>query len=420
MTPMQADFKAFPHRRILVSLLVATALLADAPGHAEIRNHAILGYDSFIDRFTILEADTFESTQELFFGLGNALQYRSGTTKAGLSSLLRVGNQTMNEHLEAEGSVTPSKSTVLDLRTSLYWRHFQEGSDYEFGNDYTQGNAVLRVRADITATSRMSFRSRLEAVDYREKTDFDYDYRYYDGGVEFQAGELIDRFFLIGIAAGAREAPDTTALGYDRLLGELEARLGLKSTSMHIMSAADRREYRGSVRSSSWNSMSSVELTVNMANGYSISVRGESELMLFDRPDTTYFDTKFLRALVHARIPLSSASSAFIEPRFGRMLCNDFEEERYTELSCVIGADMMKNDGLWVSLSYEPGYRDYALDGNELYSDFLMHRFSAMGTLSMPHRLALNLFVTHEPERHSRREDDFSITLISIDLTRRF
>lgn len=419
---MQDDFRASlpSHRIIIVPLLLAAATLTVAPCHAEIKSQAIIGYDSFIDRFTILEVDTFESTQELYVGIGNVLQYRTGDTKAGLSSLFRAGNQTVSEHLDAEGSIKPSKSTAFDLRTNLHWRHFREGSDYEFGNDYIQGNALIRIRTDIGTSSRLSFKSRLEAVDYREKTDFDYDYRYFDGGVEYQTGKAVDRILLLGLVAGTRVAPDTTALSYDRLLGEIEARIAPGAASIHLVSAADRRDYRGSVRSSSWNAVSSLEISVTTANGSAYSLRGESELAIFDRPDTTFFDTHFLRALVHARYPLWSVSSIFIEPRYGRMLCGDFREERYSELSCVIGADIMRGDKLWLSLSYEPGYRDYALDGNELYSDFYLNRISAMGSLSMPYGAALNLFVTHEPERHSRREDNFSITLISIDLTRSF
>ncbi len=84
------------------------------------------------------------------------------------------------------------------------------------------------------------------------------------------------------------------------------------------------------------------------------------------------------------------------------MLCGSFPEERYREISCV-AAEIMRSDGLWLSLSYEPGYRDYTLDGNELYSNFSLNRLSAMGSLPLPVGTTLNVLVTHEPEWHSRR-----------------
>jgi len=80
----------------------------------------------------------------------------------------------------------------------------------------------------------------------------------------------------------------------------------------------------------------------------------------------------------------------------------------------------MHGSGFRLSLSYEPGFRDYVLEENELYSDFYLNRLSAMGSLPLPAGTTLNVFVTHEPERHSRREDDFSVTLVSIDITKTF
>jgi hypothetical protein len=400
---------------------VALFLAVSFPLEAEITNQATIGYDSFIDRFTILEADTFETIQDLYAGLGNTLFYRDGATKAGLSNLFRFGNQTIDEYFGAEGSIRPIASTAVDLRSSIAWKHFREGSDYEFGNDYTQANALLRVRTNTGESSRLGLKSRIELVDYKERTEFDYDYRYVDGGAEWDAGADADRMLHVGLLAGRRDVPDTTALSYDRLLAELEGRYaGTEGVSLQILSAADRREYREPARSSYWNVASQAEMSRGSAGGAVYSLRGESEILSFDRPDTTYFDTHFLRAGFRARYPLRALSAVYGEPRYAVMLCKTFAEERYREVSFVLGAEVMSATGFWLSLSYEPGFRDYELDENELYSDFYLNRLSVMGSLPLPGGTTLNVFVTHEPERHSRREDDFSVTLVSIDLTKRF
>ena len=407
--------------RAAIVLSIVAAAVRPAPLEAEIRNRVVLGYDSFIDRFTILEADTFESVHEFSVGLGNGLMYRDGTVKAGVNNFLRFSNQTIDEALDAEASITPTKSAVIDLRGTLHWKHFQEGSDYEFGNDYTQVNAVLKIRHDLGTDCRMSLKSRFELIDYGERTDFDYDYGYADGGVEIEAGPDFSRAVRAGIYAGRRDVPDSTALTYDRATALIEARLlSVQGIAIHFASTGDRRDYRETVRSSTWSVMSFLDLSFNASNGAVYSLRGESELTTFDRPDTIYFDTHFVRGGVRARFPLRSMSSCFIEPRYARMLCHDFGEERYQEISCILGADLMEGDKLWLSLAYEPGYRDYSLEVNDLYSDYHVNRISAMGNLSLPHKTAFNLCVTHEPERHSRREDDFSVTLLSIDFTKRF
>ncbi len=421
--PMHDSFEAPARRRhtALFVLLAAPFLVLPVALEAEIRNQAALGYDSFIDRFTILEADTFESVQDLYLGLGNAFYYRDGASKAGFSNYFRFGNQTVDENFELEGSLAPVGSTVIDLRSALRWKHFREGSDYEFGNDYAQANAMFRIRTNTGERSRLSLKSRFELVDYAEKTDFDYDYRYFDGGAEWEAGEGIDRMLHLSLLAGKREVPDTTALSYDRLLAEVETRISAPSAfSLQLMSSADRKEYREKVRSSYWSVASQLEMSRGHAAGTVFSLLGESEILHFDRSDSTYFDTHFLRAGIRARLPVRTLSSVHIEPRYAAMLCGSFPEERYREISCVLAAEIMRSDGFWLSLSYEPGFRDYAVDENDLYSDFSLNRLSAMGSLSLPVETSLNVLVTHEPERHSRREDDFSVTLVSIDLTKRF
>lgn len=421
--PMHEFFQAHarPWHTAYLVLSTAVFLLIFVPLRAEIRNQATLGYDSFIDRYTLLEADTLESTQELYLGLGNAMYYRDGASKAGFSNFFRFGNQTVDERLEVEGSIAPAKSFVIDLRSALRWKHFREGSDYEFGNDYAQGNAALRMRMNTGQHARLSLKSRFELVDYEEKTDFDYDYRYYDGGVEWEAGANFDRMFHLGLLAGKREVPDTTSLSYDRLFAEIETRISpAPAASFHLVSSADRKGYRETARSSYWSILSQLEMSHVSAGGTTFLLRGESEILLFDRPDPTYFDTHFLRAGLQARFPVRTVAAAYVEPRYAMMLCGSFLEERYREISCVLGAEIMRNGGFWLSLSYEPGFRDYELVENELYSDFYINRLSAMGSLPLPAGTALNLLVTHEPERHSRRADDFSLTLVSIDITKRF
>ena len=397
------------------------SLLFPVPLEAETRSHVALGYDSFIDRFTILEADTFESVQDLYIGLGNSLYYRSGASKAGFSNLLKIGNQTIDEHLDAEGSLAAAGSVVMDLKGALHWKHFNEGSDYAFGNDYYQTNALLRLRANTGDNARLSLRSRFELVDYEDKTDFDYDYRYADGGVEWETGDYLDGMLHLGLVAGRRSVPDTTALSYDRFAADFETRFSpFSSFTVQLASAADRKRYLEAARSSYWSVLSQVDLTRSFAGRAALSLRAESELLRFDRPDPTYFDTHFLRAGVRARFPVRDLSAVSVEPRFAMMLCAGFPEERYEEISCILAAEIMTANGLWLSLAYEPGRREYELEENDLYSNFTIHRLSAMGSVPMPAGATLNVLVTHEPERHSRREDDFAVTLVSVDLIRRF
>ncbi len=421
---LNKGFHSRYRRFIIRSCTAALLILPTLPGPAEpaeVKHRFTLGYDSFIDRFTILEDDTVEAVHEFHAGLGNSIAFERGKTKSSLRNLFRYGNQTVDDNLDGELSLSHWKSTRISLRGNVRWKHFNKGSDYTFGNDYIQSNTFLKIRRLISESISLGWKSRFEATDYDEKTDFDYDYRYIDGGMEFTAGSYFEKMIRFGAAVGFKEAPDTTALSYRRSIVDLELQLaGSSGTMFNLTVSTDRRDYRESIRSSYWMIFSLIDLTFNETNGRTYSIKAESELTMYDDPTTIYFDTHFLRAGLRAKYPVRGHTSIYAEPRFAGMFSSDFEEEEYMEGSMMLGIDYFGANGIWISASYEPGYRDYVIAGNELYSDFFFNRLSLMGSFSMPRELSLNLYVSHDPERHERRDDDFSITLISVSLTKQF
>jgi hypothetical protein len=415
--------RSFFSSRAFSAIAAFIALIALLPldSSAELRNRIVLGYDSFIDRFTILEDDTAESVQEFYAGLGNDFLFDRESIDLELRNYFRYGNQTLDDRFDGEISLFPRRRTRIDLRTSIGYKHFQESSDYSFGNDYLQSNTYLRLRRKLGDSSRLTARGRFETVDYENKTDFDYDYYYYDGGIEFESGSLLERMIRVSAHAGERTAPDTTAMSHSRMIGEIEAHISLgRSAILHIASMGDRRHYREKVRSSYWLLLSSGELMLTSISGKSLTFRLESEYTTYDDPTFVYFDTHFVRGSAGARLPFKTRYSIQIEPRIARMICMDFDEERYFEYSILLGLEIFNFNDFWLMAGYEPGYRDYLADENEIYSDFYLNRLSLMSNVPLSEDFYMRLFAMHDPERHTRREDDFSITLFSIDLTRRF
>ncbi len=401
-------------------LFSPAAAPAAARRGVELSNRLSLGYESFIDRFTILEDDTAQAIHDVYAGLGNTLVVSGETGRLSVGNLFRCGSQTLDELFDVDVSAEPASSWRIDARAGLRYKHFWEGSDYAAANDYLQANAVAKLRRRFSSGFRAGVHGRFELVSFSERTIYDYDYHYRDAGFEIEAGSGFANSLLAAVSFGRREAPDTTALGFDRAVGDLDARFGSEAVSLRAASFADRRDYRETVRSDYWNVHSRLELSIGSPAGRSVSLRGESELLSYDRPDSVYFGSHFLRAGVRLRLQTASAAALYVEPRYGRMLCPDFDEERYWEGSAVFGVEAFGGERYWLAVSYEPGFRDYTAAENYLYSDFYINRVSIMGSVTLATNYSISLFLNHEPERHTRREDDFSITLLSIDMTRRF
>jgi hypothetical protein len=210
-------------------------------------------------------------------------------------------------------------------------------------------------------------------------------------------------------------------MSYRRTVCEIEAQFAIGDNAfLHFASMGDRRHYRETVRSSYWSVLSYAELMITSLTGRMITVRAESDYITYDDQTLTFYDTHFFRGSLGAKLPIRERVHVAAEPRIARMICPDFAEERYYEYTIMLGIEVFGRDEFWLTAGYEPGYRDYLAVVNELYSDFYINRLSVMGSVPLKMDFYINIFAMHDPERHMRREDDFSITLVSMDITKRF
>ncbi len=402
------------------ALWLLIILLASPGGAAELKNRLFTGYDSFIDRYTLLEDDTTETVPDFYLGLDNMLLAGRGPSMATLRNIFRFGNQTIDDDISGVINAGSREGWLMQLRGELRLKYFREGSDYAFGNDYAQSNINLKLGWRLAETWYITSKTRAETLDFRDRTIFDYDYRYLDTGLGIEGGSYFGRYLSASAALGRRVAPDTTDLSFDRFVSDVEARLSSGPLSLDITTFIDRRGYDGAGRSDYWFIYTTGTLSWTGTGGTEVGVRAESEILDYDRQSRTWFDNQFLRGSLLVRTPVAGISHVYVEPRIAALRCESFIEERYREWTAVLGIDVTGSDRFWLSLSWEPGYRDYTLDDNPVYSDFRINRFSLMASGNYRERYGADLMISHDPEKHTRRTDDFTITMISIVLSMKF
>jgi len=210
---------------VLLSSLASASLPVPAGASGIFETRLTTGFDSFIDRYTILEDDTTEALNEFYVRLFNRFYRGDGRNRPLLSNSFKIGNQAMDDRLELDLRLGNSNSFSTEFSAAAYLKHFREKSDFPLSNDYRQYNSNLKLGFKVAQGLRLSSRSRAELVDYDERTDFDYDYHYLETGIEIYGGDILENMFRLSAAAGTSEAPDTTELGFDRSLFEAEAYL---------------------------------------------------------------------------------------------------------------------------------------------------------------------------------------------------
>ncbi len=379
------------------------------------------GFDSFINRYTILENDTTEALNEFYLRLFNRIYKGNARKQPLLSNMLKIGDQSVDDRLDLDLHLGDPNSFGTQFSGTAYIKHFHEKSDYPLSNDYRQYNSTLKLGLKLAEGLSLNSRSRAELVDYDERTDFDYDYHYLETGVELYGGDILENLFRLSAALGTSEAPDTAQLGFNRRLLEADAYLSASSGFRWDLNlVADRRSYRGSSRSSYWMMIYHSGLKISSNEKLEYSVNFEGEHLIYDSQTQTYFDTHFLRGSAGASVGFEGKGTLRIQPRLARLLCPDLAEERYQEITVLAEYEILTGKGYWFSISYEPGTRNYLDESEGVYSDFYIHRISAMAGITIASGITADLFLIHDPEYHSRREDDFSITMISVSLSRNF
>jgi len=420
---LNGNKKTFCYKRMII--MAAAALLLAAYSYppplsaGRLETRLSSGYDSFIDRYTVLEDDTTESLNEYYMNITNRF---SGSIK-GINSTfrnsLKFGNQTVDERLRFGLELGSLSSIEASLDADFFLKHFREGSDYVYSNNYRQINTGLKLGRRISENFRIRSRTRFEVVDYDDHTAFDYDYNYIDTGIECDAGSVLGNTFRAAAAFGISESPDTTELNYHRSIFQASGFLGSwNGTGLDIMFSADRRSYKGDSRPSSWLIMSYSNLSIRKTEDMEFGFILDGESYLYDSENQLYFDTYFIRGGIELSLPLSENSDLSFQPRYARMLCPDLEDERYSEYSLIASYEFMHGIKYWFTLSYEPGYRQYRIE--DIYSNFYFNRVSLLGSFTVYRNITADLFLMHDPEKHSRRRDDFSITLISANLSMSF
>lgn len=403
----------------ILSALVLACLFTISPLAAETQNRISSGYDSFIDRYTVLENDTTESLNEYYLNMTNRFSGGLMGINSNFRNSLKFGNQTVDERFRMSLELSGESSFEVRLETDFYLKNFREGSDYSFSNNYRQLNTSLKIGRKLSDNLRIRSRTRFELTDYDDHTSFDYDYNYMDTGVECDIGSILGNTLRAVASFGVCEAPDTTELSYDRNIFEISTYLGSwGSAGLDMTISADRRDYQGDSRPSSWLIMSYSKMSLKNDGKFNFAFLVDGESYVYDTSDQLYFNSHFIRGGAEFSVTVGERSEISFQPRYARLLCGQMQEERYSEYSIIASYDLMYGSGYWFTFSYEPGYRAYQVE--DIYSNFYLNRISLMGSVSFLENYTADLFIMHDPEKHSRRGDDFSITMISASISRGF
>ena len=413
-----------------IALAVTVLCSASASGQNEVRlvGSVSAGFDSFQEKYTIVDRDTLDSVNEFrtraSLGLLAGTFLRDFLLIEGLAQYGRdsheVGGRLKFDKLYSSGN------TRLGFEGRFTRRQFGQNSAYSFPNDYDRLFLRAYFKQAIGPAFAVRITNRVEIQDFERRTEFDYDYRRNRLSVGGEFNWNLTTFLDMRVTHVAIVIPDSTEIEYQAVVPSVEFRhfSGIYDRVL-LTAAVERRDYvRGSPRSHFWAVLGSVAGERPVSRQLSLLLESDGEWYHYDRKDAVYFDYIENRTALLFKFNRSYNLSLGAGPMVGFLKSDISAQDEYTEIGARVRLEYNRGARAWVSLTYEPGKRSYTVfdpaagpDDFSLFSDYSYQRLSAFANVRIFGPLSLTGLVDFSPEDHKREGDDATATLLSISLT---
>ncbi len=383
------------------------------------------GFDSFTEKYTIVEEDTLDRLTE--FRTRLRLGYTHGSF---LKNYLQLQGESLvgEESLESTGRVyfiRRSDAARFAIDTDLTYRTFRDSSEYSFPNDFLRYNLRTYFQRTIAPGLSLRLTDRLEVLDFDQRTEFDYDYVRNSITLSGDLDRDLTTTYHAAVAFTNKSIPDSTEISYHAwsAAGEYRATMDI-NRHVYFNLNGERRLYEDkATKSHFWAVLAGATVHPFTRGDFGFGIENTLESYFYDRETDAFFDYVENRTSIIASYFKSFDLTFGLGPTFAFLYSDFSHEDEYTEVGARLRVNYNAGTRIWLSASYEPGHRNYSVDGTGsevIFSDFTYHRIIVFASARIWRNLNTNLFLNHEPEDHKIEGDDATATLFSLDLSYSF
>lgn len=406
---------------VLVSL--STSLFGGAANAGIFSGSVAIGFDSFSEKYSIVDADTLDQLNEFRTRLRFAYSDRALSANAfQVEGTSLIGQQNFESAARIRfGRLIGANRFSVDTNAAA--RIYFAGSRYSFPNDFFRLGLRARYERIIRPGFTLRLTDRLEGHNFAQRTEFDYDYV----RNVIQLATNIESDFTTNYHASVgyvtKAIPDSAEIAYESVVasGEFRYTPGLRR-QFYLTVSGERRFYRDPlVKSPFWAVLSTAQMRPVALGDFGMGLDNYLESYLYDRDSDAFFDYLENRLVVYLSYQPSFNFRVTMGPTYVFFASPLSIQDEYREVGARVTLDYSAGSRLWFSASYEPGIRNYLVeaigDAETIFSDYLYNRVIVYATARLWEGTSLNLFLDYEPEDHKREADDATATLFSVEVS---
>lgn len=380
-----------------------------------------MGFDWVGQKYRLSDKDTLDQFDERNFSA--SLSY-GGIVEKGLrvEDKVTLSDHTVQNLLIAGWGAAIAQDALVRLENQLEFKdYWWRGRDL-FGSGYMEDRLRIEGWWPLGTNVRLRADQKLTYVNYKKSSSYFRDSWLSESTarVEAELGWMWDLTF--DYIFTRREVPDTSGMDYlsHSLATFLDGLVGW-TPRLHLDSQLERRQSKEESRQDYLNLIGQGELEYELGSKISLVFRSELEQMLYDHPDDIYYDFWSAAGQLGLSYDFSPVISVALLPTYSRSKAKATSiGETYRQTGAELDLDYAGTGRMWANLALELGVRDYEeVEETSFYSNYTYVHPTLLLNYRLTDELSLDLFVDYDPEWHKQKEDDFTTSLISCNLSYR-
>jgi hypothetical protein len=380
-----------------------------------------MGFDWVGQRYRLSDQDTLDQFDEKSFSA--TLSY-GGSVERGfrLEDKVTLSDHAVQNLLTTAWGAAIAQVALVSIENQLEFKdYWWRGKDL-FGSGYMEDRLRMKGWWPLGTGLRLGADQRFTYVNHKKSSSYFRDYWLSESSARLEAelGWMWD--VSLDYIFARREVPDTSGMDYlsHSIMTFVDGLVGW-TLRLHLHSQLERRQSKEESRQDYLNLIGQGELEYELGSKISLVFRGELEQMAYDQPDDIYYDFWSAAGQLGLSYDFSPVIRMSLLPIYSRSKAKGTSiGETYRQTGVELDLDYAGTGRLWANLALELGVRDYQAAGEtSFYSNYTYLHPTLLLNYRLTDGLSLDLFADYDPEWHKQKEDNFTTSLLSCNLSYR-
>ena len=371
------------------------------------------------DSLDQLKRSNDASNEILFFGkLRFKKEFNSGP-RLELYNRTALSNQTFRSNFRLR-----FQYGLFRLYNDFNIRQMDDSDEETLDQDYLYNRISASLRPSLGGGFYLKFQDRFEFTSYDNPSGYYYNYSFNKIDIMLEREFGLDGLLSVGYRNDVKTVSDSTRLEYDRNIFQVygEYSPGYKFRVYLDNQYAVKNSQKEDDLDDETRNDFNLRLYFRPNFDFSINLFNQIDYLSFKVQDVVSFNQYYMKNDLELEYSLNTDLTLSLIPHHKAFLAEReiYSRQDYHEYTIEPKIEYMSGTSIWLDFSYELGKRNYDYEGDDVYSDYTLHRLSLLGDMELRSNLRLTVLASIDWEQHTEQADNTTLYFINCSLEYEF